>query len=74
MDHDLFLTIGLIVAVFSVPSVISAISDGRTPRVAAIVLVVSGGLVAYAVTQKPGGYSMDQVPNVIVNVIARFTG
>ena len=74
MDHDLFLTIGLIVAVFSVPSVISAISDGRTPRVAAIVLVVSGGLVAYAVTQKPGGYSIDQVPNVIVNVIARFVG
>jgi len=74
LDHDLFLTIGLIVAVFSVPSVISAISDGRTPRVAAIVLVVSGGLVAYAVTQKPGGYSIDQVPNVIVNVIARFVG
>lgn len=72
LDHDLFLAIGLIVGVFSVPAIVSAIADGRTPRVAAIVLVAAGGLAAYAITQKPGGYTIDQLPDVIVNVIARF--
>ena len=74
MDFDLILTVGLIVAVFSVPAVISAISHNRTPRVAAIVMMVAGGLVAYAVTKKPNGYTLDQIPDVIVNVVARYIG
>lgn len=72
MDYDLFLVIGLIVAVFSVPAVVSAISDNRTPRIAAIVMIAGGALVAYAANEKPGGYSIDQVPEVIVRVIARY--
>ena len=46
MDYDLYLVIGLVIAVFSVPAVVLALSDNRTPRAAAIVLIVSGGLVA----------------------------
>lgn len=72
MDYDLYLVIGLVVAVFSVPAVVSAISDNRTPRVAAIALIAGGALVAYAASQKPGGYSIDQVPNVVVKVIAKY--
>ncbi len=72
MDYDLYLVIGLIVAVFSVPAVVSAISDNRTPRVAAIALIAGGALVAYAASQKPGGYSIDQVPDVVVKVIAKY--
>lgn len=72
MDHDLALVIGLLVAVFSVPALVSSFSERRAPRVAAIALIVGGGLIAWAVTQKPGGYSFDQVPNVVVKVVARF--
>ncbi|WP_372611949.1 hypothetical protein [Aquicoccus sp.] len=72
MDYDLALTIGLIIGVFSVPAMVSALSDRRAPRIAAIVMVVAGGLVAYAVTQKPGGYRVDEIPDVIVKVIARL--
>ena len=72
MDYDLYLVIGLVVAVFSIPAVVSAISDNRTPRVAAIALIAGGALVAYAATQKPSGYSIDEVPNVVVNVIAKY--
>ena len=72
MDYDLFLVIGLVVAVFSVPAVVSAISDNHTPRVAAIALIAGGALVAYAASQKPGGYSVDKVPEVVVGVIAKY--
>lgn len=72
MDHDLALVIGLVVAVFSIPAVVSAMSERRAPRIAAIALIVGGGLVAWAVTQKPGGYTVGDVPNVIVKVVARY--
>jgi len=74
MDYDLYLVIGLVIAVFSVPAVVSALSDNRTPRAAAIVLIVSGGLVAWAAASKPAGYTRDQTPNVIINVVARYLG
>ncbi|MEZ5716748.1 MAG: hypothetical protein R3D85_17340 [Paracoccaceae bacterium] len=64
--------VGLVVAVFSIPAVISAMSERRTPRVAAIAVIVGGGLVAWAATQKPGGYRIDEVPNIVVQVVARY--
>lgn len=72
MDTDLALVIGLIVGVFSIPSVFSALSEGRAPRVAAIALIVGGGLVVWAVSQKPSGYRVDEIPDVIVKVIGRY--
>ncbi|WP_438992381.1 hypothetical protein [Lentibacter sp.] len=74
MDYDLYLVIGLVIAVFSVPAVVSALADNRTPRAAAIVLMLSGGLVAWAVASKPAGYTLDQIPNVIVDVVGRYLG
>ena len=74
MDYDLYLVIGLVIAVFSVPAVVSALSDNRTPRAAAIVLIISGGLVAWAAASKHAGYTLDQIPNVIINVVARYLG
>ncbi|MDQ2089787.1 hypothetical protein [Marimonas arenosa] len=72
MDSDLALVVGLVVAVFSVPAVISALSERRAPRVAAIVLIVGGGLVAWSVSQKPGGYTLGEIPDVIVRVVGRY--
>ncbi|MGH1416039.1 MAG: hypothetical protein ACRBB0_21310 [Pelagimonas sp.] len=73
MDPDTSLIAGLVLAVFSLPSVISAFSDGRTPRVAAIVLMVAGGLVVFALTSKQGGYTMQEIPHVFFQVVAKFT-
>lgn len=72
MDHDLALVVGLVVGIFSIPAVVSSISEHRAPRIAAIALIVSGGLVAWAATQKPGGYSVSDVPQTIVKVIGRY--
>lgn len=74
MDFDLALVIGLIVGVFSLPAIVSAVADQRRPRVAGIALIVSGGLVVWAVSQKPGGYAINEIPDVIVKVVARYIG
>ncbi len=72
MDTDLALVLGLIIAALSIPSILSALSDRRAPRASAITVLIAGGLIVFAVQGKPGGYRMDQLPSVVVDVIARY--
>ena len=72
MDPQLALVIGLVVAGFSVPAIVSAFSDGRAPRAAAIALVIGGGLAVWAFNQKPGGYRLEEIPQVFVEVVGRY--
>ncbi len=72
MDSDLALILGLVLGVFSVPSILSAFSEGRAPRVAAFTVIVSGVLLVWAISNKPGGYALADIPDVFVSVIARF--
>lgn len=72
MDTDLALILGLLLGGLSIPSILSAISDSRPPRVSALFLLSGAGLITYAMLQKPGGYRMDQIPDVFFSVLARF--
>ncbi|SHL14274.1 hypothetical protein SAMN05444414_1068 [Roseovarius marisflavi] len=72
MDPDLAMAIGVVLGVFTVPSIMSAISDGRAPRVAAFAMIASGVLIVWALSNKPGGYDFSDLPNVLVRVIARY--
>lgn len=72
MDADTFLVLGLVIAGFSIPSILSAISDGRAPRASAITILIAGGLILYAIQSQPGGYSIQQIPDVFVRVVARY--
>ena len=74
MDHDTALVIGLVISFFAIPAVVSAFSDGRVPRAAALVVLIGGGLVAWSITGKPGGYTMEQIPNVFVKVTRDLLG
>jgi hypothetical protein len=71
MDADLALVIGLILAVFSVPAILSAFSDGRAPRVAALALIGGGALIVWALWSKPGGYAIEEIPDAFIRVVAR---
>ncbi len=73
MDADLALTLGLIVGGFSIPSILSTLSDGRRPRASALTVLISGALILYAVSSKPGGYQIEQIPDVFFAVIGRYT-
>jgi hypothetical protein len=72
IDSDLFLVLGLLIAALAIPAVISAVSDSRPPRSAAIVIMLGGGFILLAFLSKPGGYSVHQVPEVFTRVMARF--
>lgn len=72
MSTDLALIMGLFLAALAVPSIASALSDRRPPRMPMILILVAGALVLYALTQHPGGYSIEQVPDVFFRVIAQI--
>ena len=72
MDSDLALVIGIVIAALTIPSILSALSDRRAPRASAITILIAGGLIVFAITGKPGGYQLEQLPDVFMNVVARY--
>ncbi|WP_147110354.1 hypothetical protein [Tateyamaria sp. syn59] len=72
MSPDFYLVLGILIAAFSIPSILSAISDRRAPRASAITVLIAGGLIVLALQTKPGGYTLNEIPDVFVRVIASF--
>lgn len=72
MDTDLFLTIGIILAILTIPSLLAGWTEGRLSRPGAIILIASIVLLVFAATQKPGGYSFNEIPHVMLGVVGRF--
>jgi hypothetical protein len=72
MDKDLALVLGIVFCLFSLPTIVSSASTGRAPRIAMLIILAGGALVLYALIAKPGGYRIDQLPEVFFGVINRF--
>ncbi|MEM6371586.1 MAG: hypothetical protein AAF727_02260 [Pseudomonadota bacterium] len=72
MTPDMYLVLGILIAAFSIPSVLSAVADGRAPRASAITILIAGGLILLAIQTNPGGYTLNEIPDVFVRVIAPF--
>lgn len=68
MHADLIMVIGVVVVFFAVPSMISAWSEARPPRVAALSLLLGIALAFYATTIKPGGFTLMDVPMAFIHV------
>lgn len=74
MSHDLALVLGLVIAGFAIPAIVSAFSDSRTPRAASLMVMLGGGLIAWAVMGKPGGYTLENIPEVFIQVTRSLFG
>lgn len=72
ISFDLYLVFGIIIAGFSVPSIIGAFADRRAPRVAAITVLIGGGMILYALTQRPVDYTWQEIPEAFIRVVAYF--
>ena len=70
MDTDLALVSGIVLLVFSIPSIISVLTDGMMPRVTLLVAFAAIGLIIWAVIERPGGFSLEDVMNAFVGVAA----
>ena len=73
MDPDTLFVVGLGLGVLSVPAIVSSVSNGQRPRIATITLMVAGAMVVYAISKKPGGYAIEEIPGVIAKVVNAFT-
>ena len=71
MDTDLYLTIGIVLAILTLPSLLAAWVEGRVPRIGAILLVAALGLILVSVSNRPGGYAFDEIPGIMIAVVAR---
>ena len=69
MAADYFLVFGLVILALSIPSIIGAFSADRSLRPAVMLIVVGAALIAWAASQKPGGYSAADIPQVFQRVI-----
>ena len=69
MDADLMFVTGVVLLALSIPSIFSAISDSRPPRAAAIILLIGGTLVVIALSRKPGGIALGEIPDIFFRVI-----
>ena len=72
MDTDLVLTLGIVLLVLTLPSLLSSWVEGRAPRIGAIMLVASFAMIVAALLYKPGGYAINDVPGVMVGVVGRM--
>ncbi len=72
ITQELIFVLGLVVGVMAIPGIFSALVDGNPPRAAAVAVVVSGGLIIYAVYNTPGGISIDEIPDIVTRVVAGF--
>lgn len=72
LQQDLYLVIGLVIVGFAIPSILGAMADRRSPRVASILILIGGTLVVLALSQRPGGYSWAEIPEAFVRVVAHY--
>jgi sensor histidine kinase regulating citrate/malate metabolism len=71
MDADLALTVGMVLIGFSITSLLSALSDLRSPRASAVIITLALALIVTALYTKPGGYRLGDIPNAFYGVIGR---
>lgn len=72
MDADQMMVLGLVLGALSIPSLLSAFSESRAPRVGTILVLTAGGLIAFAATSKPGGYEIAELPQVVFRVVGQL--
>jgi multisubunit Na+/H+ antiporter MnhB subunit len=72
MDPDLAFILGLVIACFAIPAVLSAYSESRPPYAPAVIILIAVGLILYGVTTKPGGFAVKDIPDTFFAVFSRF--
>lgn len=72
MNGDYYLVAGIVAGVLAAPALLGAFAESRPPRAAAILVLISGGLITLAVMNNPKGYTMNDVPQAFVRVFGQL--
>ncbi len=65
---DTFMILGILVFAAAFPAAVGAFSRGSPPRAAIIAFVIGGGMIVYAQSSRPGGYSLEEIPRLFLSV------
>jgi hypothetical protein len=63
---------GLLFAVLAIRSIFFTYAEWRSSNLSALLVVVSGGLLAYADTIQSGGYDVMEIPSVVIALIGQL--
>lgn len=69
VEFDFIFVLGLVIAVFSVPSFARAYADKRRPSQALLIAVIGGGMMYYASVMNPDAYSLSTIDDVVLRVM-----
>jgi hypothetical protein len=71
MDTDLILSLGIVLLILTIPSLLAAWVEGRVPRLGALMILASSSMIVTALATRPGGYRFEEIPGIMVAVAAR---
>lgn len=66
---DLIMVLGALVLALAFPAMVGAFSRGAPPRAAMLALFAGGVMILYANSSRPGGYSISEMPQIVIKVI-----
>ena len=74
MTPDLLLIGGVVIALLSIPAIISSITSRQSPIYAFGIALLGGVFVMAAFAIKPGGYTVNELPGVVSRLTGYFFG
>ena len=72
VDTDLFVVMGLVLALLAIPAIIGARSEARIPIFWLVSLILGAAIVAAGVVFGPDGYSLARLPYSFIEILARI--
>ncbi|NCO21222.1 MAG: hypothetical protein GW905_04230 [Rhodobacterales bacterium] len=72
MEPDIAIVLGVVCLALAFPSLLSAFAESRPPRVAMVLVVIAGVAIYWAITTRPGGYAINDIPGAFVRVVGKF--
>jgi hypothetical protein len=69
MNPDILLTLGVLLLIPTIPMIFNGLKEGVAPRFAFVMILFSCGLIAGAFLNRPGGYTVNEVPEIMIATI-----
>ncbi|MBZ0127808.1 MAG: hypothetical protein K8F59_01705 [Rhodobacteraceae bacterium] len=74
MSFETTLVIGMVLSVFSLVAILNAWIENSPPRTAAIMVMISGGILVIALLKAEDGLQWHDIPDSFIAVAARILG
>ncbi len=72
MNTDFLIASGALIGLFSIPAMIAGYAEDRRPTKAMAAFILAASVLATGWILDPGRYSIKELPNVVVRVIAHI--